>query len=64
MAARVQVATDVASLGIWDRDASQTGSLETLAGRGEAVIIEMGRDCGAAVATYPAFLISSSVMIR
>lgn len=48
MRARVQVSTDVASLGIWDAGNREAG-LEALAGRGDAVIVRMGRDCGGAV---------------
>ena len=57
MHTRVQVSTDVAALGIWDRgQPALTGSdlptLEQLAQQGEACILRMGADCGGAVDVF------------
>jgi hypothetical protein len=57
MHTRVQVSTDVAALGIWDRgQPALTGgeviTLEQLAEQGEACILRMGADCGGAVDVF------------
>jgi hypothetical protein len=57
MHTRVQVSTDVAALGIWDRGqpalkGSDLPTLEQLAHQGEACILRMGADCGGAVDVF------------
>jgi hypothetical protein len=50
---RLQFSTDVAAVGIWDRDAGGDASeLEKLAQRGEACIVRLGGDCGGAVDVF------------
>jgi hypothetical protein len=71
MHTRVQVSTDVAALGIWDRaqpDPAQTPTLEQLAQRGAACIIHVGADCSGAVDVFidesiPAELLAESTAI-
>ena len=69
MRLRMPVSTDVAAFGIWD--SAQPGraagpvSLEALAQRGEACIVNMGGDCGGAVELFvdeeiPAALVAES----
>ena len=48
MRARVQVSTDVAAIGIWDRR-NDAAKLEELASQGEACIIGIGGDTGGSV---------------
>lgn len=68
MHTRVQVSTDVAALGIWDRaqpDPAHATTLEQLAQQGAACIIHMGADCSGAVDVFidesiPAELLAES----
>ena len=74
MRTRIQVSTDVAALGIWDRGEPtavaerNVTTLEALARQGEACIVRMGGDCGGAVDVFvnediPAELVAESTPI-
>ena len=55
MRARINVSTDVAAIGIWDRASeahADTTPLETLAHQGQACIVRLGGDSGGAVEVF------------
>jgi hypothetical protein len=65
MRARIQASTDTAAFGLWDRAQGGAVSLEELARRGEACILNMGGDCGGPVEIFvdeepPAALMAES----
>jgi hypothetical protein len=73
MPLRIQVSTDVAAIGIWDRSqpvarVSNAGTLEELAQQGEACIVRLGADWAGAVNVFvdeqfPADVLAESLPI-